>query len=82
MPIGKKLNFQYIPKKEINGLKYNQELMFESHEKYDGSYQGVFVKKVSDLPFIILVTKAKSHWVTPLYIAISTVFALDRKSVV
>lgn len=45
LPIGKKLNFEYIPKKEIKGLKYNQEFMFESHEKYDGSYQGVYVKK-------------------------------------
>ncbi|MBD1570351.1 MULTISPECIES: sensor domain-containing diguanylate cyclase [Aliivibrio] len=76
LPIGKKLDFDYIPKKEISGLKYNQELMFESNERYNGAYQGVYVKKVSDLPFIVLVTKAKSHWVTPLYIAISTVFAL------
>ncbi|MGR6859484.1 sensor domain-containing diguanylate cyclase [Aliivibrio salmonicida] len=75
-PIGDAMDFDYVPYNKINRLKYNQELMFDSEKKYNGNYQGVFVKKVSDLPFIILVTKAKDYWITPLYITIATVFSL------
>lgn len=75
-PIGETMDFDYVPYQKINGLKYNQELLFDSNKKYNGAYQGVFVKKVSDLPFIILVTKAKNYWFTPLYITIATVFSL------
>ena len=75
-PIGETVDFDYVPHNKITSLKYNQELMFDSEKKYNGNYQGVFVKKVSDLPFIILVTKAKYYWFTPLYITIATVFTL------
>lgn len=73
LPIGEIMDFDYVPYDKINGLKYNQELMFDSNKKYNGAYQGIFVKKVSDLPFIILVTKAKAYWFTPLYITMGTV---------
>lgn len=76
LPIGEMMDFDYVPYNKINGLKYNQELMFDSTKKYNGAYQGIFVKKVSDLPFIILVTKAKEYWFTPLYITMATVFFL------
>ena len=73
LPIGEIMDFDYVPYDKINGLKYNQELMFDSNKKYNGAYQGIFVKKASDLPFIILVTKAKAYWFTPLYITMGTV---------
>lgn len=76
LPIGEPMDFDYVPYDKINGLKYNQELMFDSNKKYNGAYQGVFVKKASDLPFIILVTKAKNYWFMPLYITIATVIFL------
>lgn len=76
LPIGETMDFDYVPYDKINGLKYNQELMFDSSKRYNGAYQGVFVKKASDLPFIILVTKAKEYWFTPLYITMATVFFL------
>ena len=76
LPIGEMMDFDYVPYNKINGLKYNQELIFDSTKKYNGAYQGIFVKKVSDLPFIILVTKAKEYWFTPLYITMATVFFL------
>lgn len=75
-PVGDTMDFDYVPYDKINGLKYNQELMFDSNKKYNGNYQGVFVKKVSDLPFIILVTKAKNYWFTSLYITMATVIFL------
>ncbi|OCH19189.1 diguanylate cyclase [Aliivibrio sp. 1S128] len=73
LPIGETIDFDYVPYYKINGLKYNQELMFDSSKKYDGAYQGIFVKKASDLPFLILVTKAKEYWFIPLYITMATV---------
>ncbi|WP_242503958.1 PDC sensor domain-containing protein [Aliivibrio salmonicida] len=76
LPIGEKLDFSYIPENKIKGLKYNQKVMFDSAKTYNGEHQGILVKKVSDLPFMILVTKAKYYWFTPLYITIFIVSML------
>lgn len=76
LPIGEKIDFSYIPKNKIKGLKYDQKVMFDSAKTYNGEHQGVLVKKVSDLPFMILVTKAKYYWFTPLYITVFIVSVL------
>ncbi len=76
LPIGEKLDLNLIPPSVLRGLKYDQELMFDSKKEYSGSSQSVFIKKVSDLPFIILVTKAKHYLFNPLYVTIFTVFSL------